>query len=526
MRVVLRLRLLQTRRALRRWLRGLIEDRSLVLLYLAAFGGGAAWAYSTFPSQLSEIVRTSSYPIAATAARIGLVLLLVLIWRQIVLGLRYPPFVLSRGDISMLLVGPIDRRTIVAFRLVRAYASAGLTLAVPMILLGPFMVRIWNGLTPTDLAVVWLHLSIGWIALIHWRWGVFHDRRLKRVARSIRWTGYGIAGAGLLALFVAWAVGRFAPPISAGEATLAAGPAWTFPRLGAWSLGILAAIAVASWGAVWRAIPHVSLEGLVQISLAVSDGLAQRRGKRGEELEQSAARVRRTRARRGGRRTIAYRVGTKAITGRATAMALRQSPVAVLFTIAVFVGTLFVFIHMPILWGKALILSVVATSIAKFPLASLYRDVRNWTFARQLPFSEVEWVDGNAAVLWVWQTALGWIFLLALSGLGTIAPIDLLPSMAFLAAAGHLVAHQTLLTLFVEARANRLQVLGVRIGCLGAFALLAGVVVALRATPLPSWSPWFASGIVGFVLARVWRRFALRAVRELIDRPWEVAPGF
>ena len=204
MRVVLHLRLLQYRRSIHRWLRGLIEDRWLVLLSSIAFTGGAAWAYSSLAPALSQAVQAAHYPIATAATRVGLALLLILIWRQLTRGIRYPPVYLPRGDISILLAGPIDRRVVIALRLVRAYASAGLALAVPMILLGPFLVRIWDGMSPARLALVWLHLSIGWICLIHWRWGTFHNVHLKRVAHAVRWTGYVLAGAALLALFVAW----------------------------------------------------------------------------------------------------------------------------------------------------------------------------------------------------------------------------------------------------------------------------------------------------------------------------------
>jgi hypothetical protein len=104
MRVVLRLRLFQYRWLTRRWLRGLMEDRWLVLLYSMAFGGGAVWAYSTLPSALSQIVETSSYPIAAAATRTGLILLLILVWWQLT-RTRYPPVYLARGDVSILLAG-------------------------------------------------------------------------------------------------------------------------------------------------------------------------------------------------------------------------------------------------------------------------------------------------------------------------------------------------------------------------------------------------------------------------------------
>lgn len=521
-RVVLRLRSLQYRRAIRRWFRGLIEDRSLVLLYLAAFGGGAVWAYATLPSTLSEIVRTSSYPIAAVATRTGLVLLTALIWRQLTLGLRYPPFYLARGDVPMLLTGPIDRRAVIALRLVRAYASAGLKFAVPMILLGPFLVRIWTDLSTARLVLVWLHLSIGWIGLIHWRWGVFHFERLKRVARGVRWAGYALVGAGLLALLVVWGIGPRISSASTGEVLFAAGPAWTFPHLGAWSLAILVVFAVLSWVAVYRSVPRASLDGLVRFSLWISDSLTLHRGDQDEELERLAARMRRTKARRRKGRAIGYRVGARAIAGKAVAMLLRQPPIAFVFTVAVFVGSLFAFVHIPILWIKALFLSVIATSIVKFPLASLYRDARNWSFARQLPFSEAEWVDGNVGVLWVWQTALGWVFLFVLFRLRIVERVDLLPVMAFLVAAGHLVAQQAMLILFAEVRGDRLLQFAVRLGCLGTFALLAGVVVFPQAAGLPSWGAWVVAGIACALLARTWRRLALRGARVLIQRPWEV----
>ncbi len=521
-RVVVRLRLLQYRRAIRRWLRGLIEDRSIVLLYFMAFGGGAAWAYATLPSALSEIVRDASAPIAAVATRTGLVLLAALIWRQLTLGLRYPPFYLARGDVPMLLAGPIDRRAVVALRLVRAYASAGLSLAVPMILLGPFLMRIWDGLTPARLALVWLHLSIGWIGLIHWRWGVFHFERLKRVARVLRWAGIILVGAGLLALLVSWGIGPRISPVFTSTPTLAVGPAWTFPHFGAGSLGIVIVLAALSWVAVWRSVPRAGLDGLVRLSLWVSDSLALRRGDRDEELERLTARMRRAKARKRRGWTIGYRVGARAIAGKAVAMLLRQSPLAFVFAAAVFVGVLFAFVHVPVLWVKALFLSVIATSIAKFPLASLYRDAGNWAFARQLPFGEVEWVDGNAAVVGVWQTALGWVFLFVLFRFRMVERADLLPLMAFLVAAGYLVAQQAMLTLFAEVRADRLLQLAVRFGCLGTFALLAGAVVLPRTAGLPSWGAWVAAGGACVVLARAWRRLALRGARVLIERPWEV----
>jgi len=153
MRVVLRLRLLQYRRLIRRWLRGLIENRWLVLLYFIAFTGGAAWAYSNLLPALSQVIQASHYPIATAATRIGLALLLILIWRQLTRGIRYPPVYLARGDVTILLAGPVDRRVVIALRLVRAYASAGLALAAPMILFGPFLVRIWEGMSPARLAV-------------------------------------------------------------------------------------------------------------------------------------------------------------------------------------------------------------------------------------------------------------------------------------------------------------------------------------------------------------------------------------
>ncbi|MGB2984166.1 MAG: hypothetical protein WBC63_09985, partial [Candidatus Bipolaricaulia bacterium] len=357
MRVVLRLRLLQYRRSLRRWLRGLIEDRSIVVLYSIAFAGGAAWAYSTLPSALSQIVRTSSYPIATAATRTGLALLLVLVWRQLT-RTRHPPIYLARGDISILLAGPIDRRVVIALRLVRTYASAGLAFAVPMVLLGPFLVRIWDGTSPTLLVLVWLHLAIGSICLIHWRWGTFHNERLRRIAHVVRWAGYVLAGAALLALFVAWGIGPRISPVFASEAALAVAPGWMFPQLGAWSLAILSALAALSWFAVWRSVPRVDLDGLVRFSLLVSDSLALARGSQVEELEQVAARMRWRRGRKRKRVTIGYRLGRRAIARKAVAMVLRQSPVAFAFAALVFVGTLLAFLFVPVLWAKALILSV------------------------------------------------------------------------------------------------------------------------------------------------------------------------
>ncbi len=522
MRVVLHLRFLQYRRSIRRWLRGLIEDRSLVLLYSVAFGGGAAWAYTTLPSALSRIVQTSSYPIATAAVRTGLVLLAILIWMQLTRGIHHPPIYLARGDVPMLLAGPIDRRAVIALRLVRAYASAGLAFAVPMALLGPFLVRIWSGASPARLALVWLHLSIGWVSLIHWRWAVFHSERLKRIARVVRWIGYALAGAAALALLVAWGVGPRISPVSASEAILAA-PAWTFPELGAWSLLILFASAIASWIAVWRSVPRANLDGLARFSLLVSESVALYQGDRAEELEQVAARMRGTKRRRRKDFGLRYRPGVKAIAGKAVTMVLRQSRLAFAFVALVFVAALFAFVNVPVLWAKALILSGIATSIARFPLASLQQDLRNWPFARQLPFTAAEWADGNAGPLWGWQTALGWAFASILFGRGIVSGAELPPLMLFLAAAGYLVSQQGILMVIAEVRSERFLRFAVHIGCLAAFAVLAGVVVLLRAAGLPPWTGWIAGSGAGVLLARAWRRLALRAVRILIARPWENA---
>ena len=520
MRVVLRLRLLQSRRSLRRWLRGLIENRWLVLLYSIAFAGGAFWAYSALPSALSQIVRTSSYPLGTTVTRTGLALLLILTWRELT-RTRYPPVYLARGDISILLAGPIDRRTVIALRLVRAYASAGLAFAVPMILLGPFLVRIWDGISPALLALVWLHLSIGWISLIHWRWGAFHTERLKRIAYIVQWIGYALGGAALLALLVAWGIGPRISPAFAGEEVLAVAPGWTFPQLGAWSLATLAALAALSWLAVWRSIPRANLDGLVRFSLFVSDSFALRRGAQPEELEQVAARMRGTKNRRRKRAAIGYRLGVRAIAGKAVSMILRQSPVAFAFVTLMFVGSLFAFVYFPVLWGRALILSVIATLMTGLPLASLQQDLRNWAFARQLPFTEVEWVDGNAGILWGWQTALGWVFAWILFGRGMVAAAALLPLMAFLVAAGYLIAQQGILILIAEARSQRSLQFAVRLGCLASFALLAGVIVLPQTADVPPWTAWVAASGASVLLARVWRRIALRGMRTLIERPWE-----
>ena len=521
MRVVLRLRLLQYQRLIRRWLRGLIEDRWLVLLYSIAFTGGAAWAYSNLPPALSQAIQASHYPIATAATRIGLSLLLILIWRQLTRGIRYPPVYLARGDISILLVGPIDRRVVIALRLVRAYASAGLALAVPMILFGPFLVRIWDGMSPARLALVWLHVWIGWICLIHWRWGTFHSVHLKRIAYVVRWTGYVLAGAASLALFIAWGIGPKISPASASAVVLAVGPGWTFSWPGAWSLPILAALAVLSWFGVWRSLPRVSLEGLVRFCLFVGESVDLFRGNRMDEMQRLAARMRGARGRRRKHVAIGYRTGARAIAGKAVAMILRQSPLTLAFVALVFIGALFAFLYFPVLWAKALILSVIATSMTGFPLVSLQQDLRNWAFARQLPFTEAEWVDGNAGVLWGWQTALGWIFLWILFGRGMVAGAELLPLMVFLAVAGYLVAQQGVLILVAEVRSQRSLQFVVRVGCLVAFALLAGVVVLLRVTGLPLWTAWVAASGVGIPLARAWRRITIRQARALIKRPWE-----
>jgi len=521
MRVVLRLRLLQYQRLIRRWLRGLIEDRWLVLLYSVAFAGGAAWAYSNLPPALPQAIQASHYPIATAATRIGLALLLILIWRQLTRGIRYPPVYLARGDISILLVGPIDRRVVIALRLVRAYASAGLSLAVPMILFGPFLVRIWDGTSPALLALVWLHVWIGWICLIHWRWGTFHSVHLKRIAYVVRWTGYVLAGAALLALFVAWGIGPRISPASASAVVLAVGPGWAFPRLGVWSLAILSALATLSWFAVWRSLPRVSLEGLARFCLFVGESVDLFRGNRMDEMQRLAARMRGARGRRQKHVAIGYRTGARAIAGKAIAMILRQSPLTLAFVALVFIGALFAFVYLHLLWGKALILSVIATSMANFPLVSLQQDLRNWAFARQLPFTEAEWVDGNAGVLWGWQTALGWIFLWILFGRGMVTGAELPPLMVFLAVAGYLVAQQGVLILVAEVRSQRSLQFVVRVGCLVAFALLAGVVVLLRVTGLPLWTAWVAASGVGIPLARAWRRITIRQARALIKRPWE-----
>ena len=523
MRVVLCLRLLQFRRSIRRRIRGLIEDRWVILFYLAAFGGGAVWAYSTLPSTLARTIEASAYPIAAAATRTGWVLLLALIWRQLTLGLRYPPIYLARGDIPMLLAAPIDRRAVIALRLVRAYMSAGLTFAVPMILLGPFLVTIWDGASPARLALVWLHLSIGWICLIHWRWGTFHNEPLKRIARAVRRIGYALAGAGVLALLAVWMIALRTTPVPLADAALSFS-AWTLPlpQPGAWSLAVVIALAVLSWIVMWRSVPRASLDGLVRFSLAISDNLSFRQGNQMEEAERLAVHLRGATARRRRGAAIGYRVGARAIAGRAVALALRQPPIAFAFVVSVYLGALAAFIYIPVLWVKALVLSVIATSIAKFPLASLYRDVGHWAFARQLPFTETEWVDGNAAVLWGWQTALGWVSLCVLFGFRMVARADLLPLLAFLTAAGYLVAQQAILALIAEVRADRFLRFAVHLGCLGTFAVLAGVVILPRAAGLPSWGAWAAATGAGVVLARAWRRIALRGVRTLIDCPWEV----
>jgi|GEM_PF-5948049 len=521
MRVVLCLRLLQYRRLIRRWLRGLIEDRWLVLLYFIAFTGGAAWAYSNLPPALSQAIQASHYPIATAATQIGLALLLVLIWRQLIRGIRYPPVYLACGDVTILLAGPIDRRVVIALRLVRTYASAGLALAAPMILFGPFLVRIWDGMSPARLALVWLHVWIVWICLIHWRWGTFHSVHLKRIARVVRWTGYGLAGAALLALFIAWGIGSRISSVSVSEVVLTVGPGETFSWPGGWSLAILSALAVLSWFAVWWSLPRVSLEGLVRFSLFVGEGLDLSRGNRMDEMQRLAARMRGTRGRRRKHVAIGYRTGARAIAGKAVAMILRQSPLALTFVALVFVGVLFAFVYLPLLWGKALILSVVATSMANFPLVSLQQDLRNWAFARQLPFDAAQWVDGNAVVLWGWQTAVGWIFLWILFGRGMVSGAELPPLMAFLAVAGYLVAQQGVLILIAEVGFHRFLQFAVRVGCLVAFALLAGVVVLLRATGLPSWTAWIAASGVGIPLARAWRRITVLQARALIVQPWE-----
>ena len=521
MSLVLRLRLLQYRRLIRRWLHRLIEDRWLALLYSIAFVGGAAWAYSNLPSALSQAIRISKFPIALAATRVGLSLLVVLIWRQLTRGIRYPPVYLARGDISILLAGPVDRRVVIALRLVRAYVSAALALAVPMILLGPFLVRIWDGMSPARLALVWLHLSIGWICLIHWRWRAFHTVHLKRVAYVVRWTGYVLAGVALLALFIAWGIGPRISLVSASEVALTVFPWWTLPRPGVWSLGILSTLAVLSWFAVWRSLPRVSLEGLVRFSLFVGESLDLFWENRMDEMQRLVARMRRVKGRGRKHVAIGYRIGARAIAGKAVTMILRQSPLAFAFVVPVYVGALIAFVYFPLLWGRALILAVIATSLANFPLVSLQKDLRNWAFARQLPFSATQWVDGNAVVLWGWQTALGWIFLVVLFGRGMIAGAEFLPLLIFVVITGYLIAHQGVSILIAEVRSHRFLQFAVRAGCLAAFALLAGAVVLLRATGLPSWTAWIAASSMGIPLSRAWRLITVRQVQTLISRPWE-----
>lgn len=521
MRVVLLLRLLQYRRLVHRWLRGLIEDRALVLLYSLAFVGGGAWAYATVPPLLSAIVRASGYPIATAATRTGSVVLLFLIWRQLTLGIRYPPVYLARGDLALLLTAPIDRRAVIALQLVRAYASAAAAFAVPMILIGPFLVRIWDGMSPARLALVWADLSIGWIFLIHWRWGTFHNVRLRRIAEVIRWAGYGLLAAALLALFVAWGLGPWISPVSVGEAFLAAAPGWALPGLGVWLLPVLSTLAILSWIAVWRSVPRASLEGLLRFSLFVSDSVAGHQDGQAEDVEQLGARARGAKDRI-WRGAIAYRVGARAIAGKAVVVALRQSPLAFAFVGGVFVAAVFASVSFPLLWAKALILSVIATSIAKFPLGSLYRDLEHWAFARGLPLTPREWVDGNGVVVWGWQTVLGWVFLWILFGLGRVASVDILPLMGFLVAAGFLVAQQSVVTVIAEVRGDRPMRLAVQFGSLASFAVLAGIVVLLQKIGAPSWSAWIAAAAAGGLLAHAWRRLALRQTEILIERPWEV----
>jgi len=325
----------------------------------------------------------------------------------------------------------------------------------------------------------------------------------------------------LLALSIAWGIGSRISPVSVREVVLAVAPGWTFSWPGAWALPILAAFAVLSWVAVWRSLPRVSLEGLVRFSLFVGESVDLSRGNRMDEMQRLAARMRGTRGRRRKHIAIGYRTGARAIAGKAVAMILRQSPLTLAFVALVFVGALFSFVYLPLLWVKALVLSVVATSMANFPLVSLQQDLRNWAFARQLPFDAVQWVDGNAVVLWGWQTALGWIFLWVLFGRGMVAAAELPALMAFLAVAGYLVAQQGILILIAEVSFHRFLQFAVRVGCLVAFALLAGVVVLLRATGLPSWAAWIAASGVGIPLARAWRQITVRQARALIVQPWE-----
>jgi len=155
----------------------------------------------------------------------------------------------------------------------------------------------------------------------------------------------------------------------------------------------------------------VSLEGLVRFSLLIGESVDLFRENRMDEMQRLAARMRGARGRRRKHVAIGYQTGARAIAGKAVAMVLRQFPLTLAFVALVFIGALFAFVYFPLLWGKALILSVVTTSMANFPLVSLQQDLRNWAFARQLPFDAAEWVDGNANVVWGWQTALGWIFL-------------------------------------------------------------------------------------------------------------------
>jgi hypothetical protein len=521
MRVLLLLRLLQYRRLVHRWLRGLIEDRALVFLYALAFVGGAVWAYAVFPSALSAIVRSSNYPIATAATRTGSVVLLFLVWRQLTLGMRYPPVTLARGDIAVLLTAPIDRRAVIALRLVRAYASAAAAFAVPMILLGPFLVRIWVGMSPGRLALVWANLSVGWVCLIHWRWGVFHSTGLRRVARVVRWGGYALGGATLLVVFAAWAFISRTAPVFTREAILAAAPGWTAPGLGTGLLAVLSVLAILSWIAVWRSVPRASLEGLVRHSLFVTESVALRREGRIEDLGRLAARMRRGRS-HGRRRTIGYRIGTWAIAGKAFTIALRQSPWALAVGGALFVAAVFVYTAFPLLWAKALILSVIATSIAKSPLGSLYRDLGNWAFARGLPLTPREWVDGNGVVVGGWQTVLGWVFVWILFGLGRVASVDIVPLMSFLVAAGWLLAQQAIVSVIAELRADRSMRLAVQFGCLASFAALAGVVLGLLGAGIPPWLGWVLAAVACGVLSCGWRRLALWQMQVLVDRPWEI----
>lgn len=207
MRVVLRLRCLQYHRMLHRWIRKLTGLRCITLVYLVVILAGAAWVYATLPDTLSRAIEASAYPVTAAAEGTGLFLLLIVTFRQLTRGIQYPPMYLARGDILLLLTGPLPRRMVLAMRLGRTCVWTGVSWGALMLFLSPFLIRIWPDLSAPSWVLIWLHLWLGLVVLINWRWEVFHARRLRQVARAIRLVGYVLVALVLATLFVIWVIG-------------------------------------------------------------------------------------------------------------------------------------------------------------------------------------------------------------------------------------------------------------------------------------------------------------------------------